>query len=89
MARIISERKNLKMMNEFKTRFESDAAFRAKFADVKNEDKFMAHAKAEGYDLEMLSDDELDDVAGGGDAGQEIKKFFDWLGNEFAKIVGA
>ncbi len=50
---------------EFQARFESDEAFRAKFADVKTEDEFMARAKAEGYDFEQLSDDELDNVAGG------------------------
>ena len=50
---------------EFQARFESDAAFRAKFADIKTEAEFMARAKAEGYDFEQLSDDELDKVAGG------------------------
>ncbi len=74
---------------EFQARFESDAEFRAKFADVKTEAEFMARAKAEGYDFEQLSDDELDDVAGGGTAGQEIEKFFDWLGDSLARIVGA
>ena len=43
----------------------SDAAFRAKFADIKSADEAMALAKAEGYDLSQLSDDDLDQVAGG------------------------
>ena len=81
---------------EFQARFESDAEFRAKFADVKTEDEFIARAKAEGYDFEQLSEDELDDVAGGMPAlapddnpDKTAKKFFDWLGDELKKIVGA
>ena len=41
---------------EFQARFESDAAFRAKFADIKTEAEFMARAKAEGYDFEPGGD---------------------------------
>jgi predicted ribosomally synthesized peptide with nif11-like leader len=54
------------MLKEFKARLESDEAFRAKFADVKTEDELLRLAKAEGYDLENLSEEELDMVAGGG-----------------------
>ncbi len=54
---------------EFKARIESDTAFRAKFAEFDSEDKLIAAAKAEGYDLsesnfEQLSENELDEVAG-------------------------
>lgn len=53
-------------MKEFKARIESDAAFCAKFADKTDEKQLLALAKAEGYDLEKLSDEELDMVAAGG-----------------------
>lgn len=59
----------MKNFAEFKARFESDAAFRAKFAGVKDENQLIDVAKAEGYDLsganELLSDEQLDNVAGG------------------------
>ena len=50
---------------EFEARIKSDSAFRAKFAGVKSEDEMIQRAKAEGYDFEQLSDEQLDDVAGG------------------------
>jgi predicted ribosomally synthesized peptide with nif11-like leader len=53
------------MLKEFKARFESDETFRAKIADAKTEDELLKLAKAEGYNLELLSEDELDKVAGG------------------------
>ena len=50
------------VLKEFQAKIESDAAFAAKFADVKTKDVFIKRAKAESYDLEKLSDDELDAV---------------------------
>ena len=57
-------------MKEFKERIESDAAFKAKFKELKTDEERFALAKAEGYDIEQLgegeaSEDELDKVAGG------------------------
>lgn len=65
-------------LKEFKARLESDAAFRAKFADVKDEADLVARAKAEGYDLENLSNEELDAVSGG-NIFNDIKVAWDWL----------
>ena len=62
-------------LKEFKTRIESDAEFAAKFKGAQTDEQLIALAKAEGYDLEQLSDDELDHVAGG----CEKCDFFDWL----------
>ena len=56
----------MKNFSEFKARIENDAAFKAKFANLKTEDEIFSLAKAEGYNLEMLSDKDLDEVAGGG-----------------------
>ena len=56
----------MKGLKEFKEKIESDAAFRAKFADVADEKQLLALAKTKGYDLEQLSDDDLDMVGGGG-----------------------
>ena len=59
-------------MKEFKAKFESDATFAAKFANVTSGNEVLAIAMANGYDLtaddfknELLSDEELDNVAGG------------------------
>ena len=67
----------MKGIKEFKDRIESDEAFCTKFADVTDENQIFALAKAEGYDLELLSDEELDMVAAGGifDGGG----IFDWV----------
>lgn len=56
----------MKGIKEFKERIESDEAFCAKFADMTDENQLLALAKAEGYDLEQLTDEELDMVAAGG-----------------------
>ena len=56
----------MKGFKEFKSRIESDAEFAAKFKDVENESQAIALAKAEGYDLTQLSDEDLDAIAGGG-----------------------
>lgn len=56
----------MKGFTEFKERFTSDKAFAMKFANAENEAQVIAIAKAEGYDLEQLSDEELDEVAAGG-----------------------
>ena len=50
---------------EFEARIKSDSAFRAKFAEVKSENDMIQRAKSEGYDLEQLSEYDLDNVAGG------------------------
>ena len=59
-------------MKEFRARFESDTTFAEKFANVTSGNEVLAIAKANGYDLtadnfknEILSDEELDNVAGG------------------------
>ena len=56
----------MKGIKEFKERIESDEAFCTKFADVTDENQIFTLAKAEGYDLELLSDEELDNVAASG-----------------------
>ena len=53
------------VLKEFKSRIESDSTFAAKFADVKTQDELIKRAKAEGYDFEKLSEEELDAIAGG------------------------
>ncbi|MBR2518204.1 MAG: Nif11 family protein [Selenomonadaceae bacterium] len=69
----------MKGFKEFKSRIESDAEFAAKFKGVENESQAIALAKAEGYDLEQLSDEELDNVAGGSALGDKIKQAWDWI----------
>ena len=54
----------MKGIEEFKARIESDAAFKAKFANLTDIERIKL-AKAEGYNFEILSDEELDAVAGG------------------------
>ena len=56
----------MKGFTEFKERITSDKAFAMKFANAENEAQVIAIARAEGYDLEQLSDEELDAVAAGG-----------------------
>jgi len=68
----------MKSFTEFKTRIESDKAFAAKFVGVENESQIIALAKAEGYDLEQLSENELEAVSGG-NVINDIKKFWDWI----------
>ena len=70
----------MKGFTEFKERFTSDKAFAMKFANAENEAQVIAIAKAEGYDLEQLSDEELDEVAAGG--------IFGWISNGI-KDVGS
>ena len=65
--------------NEFKTRVESEADFAAKFKGAENESQLIALAKAEGYNLEQLSEDELDNVAGGSALGDKIKQIWNWI----------
>ncbi|MBR0060338.1 MAG: Nif11-like leader peptide family natural product precursor [Selenomonadaceae bacterium] len=67
----------MKGLKEFKARIESDKAFCAKFAGKSDEKQLLALAKAEGYDLEQLTDEELDMVAGGVVFGSSIG---DWIG---------
>ena len=50
---------------ELKERMISDRDFAAKFKDVENDAQVIAIAKAEGYDLEQLDEEQLDAVAGG------------------------
>ena len=52
-------------LKEFAERIKSDAAFKAKFAGIDSEDKLLSTARAEGYDLEQISDEDLENVAGG------------------------
>ena len=59
-------------VNELLERLKSDSDFRARFANVKSKEEAINFAKAEGYDLEKLSEDELDNVAGGNK--DEVKK---------------
>ncbi|MBR1646371.1 MAG: Nif11-like leader peptide family natural product precursor [Selenomonadaceae bacterium] len=69
----------MKGFTEFKTRIESDKAFAAKFVNTENEAQLIALAKAEGYDLEQLNEDELNNVSGGSAVGDKIKQFWDWI----------
>ena len=55
----------MKNFKEFKVRMESDLAFREKFRDVKDEAQLLKLARAEGYDVEILDEEDLDVVAGG------------------------
>ena len=66
-------------LKEFKTRIESDEAFKGKFRGAKNENELIALAKTEGYDLEQLSEEELDNVAGGSAVGEKIKQIWNWI----------
>ena len=56
---------------EFESRVRNDSAFAAKFKGINDPAAVIALAKAEGYNLSMsdfseeLSDEELDNVAGG------------------------
>ena len=52
-------------LKEFAERIKSDAAFKAKFAGIDSEDKLLSTARAEGYDLEQLDDEDLDMIAAG------------------------
>ena len=71
-------------MKEFKARIESDATFAKKFAGIDSEDKLISLAKAEGYDLEQLSEKELDAVAGGaGSVLDEIREKLKRIGEVF------
>ena len=71
-------------IKEFKARIDSDAAFREKFAGIDSEDKLISLAKAEGYDLEQLSEKELDAVAGGaGSVLDEIREKLKRIGEVF------
>ncbi|MBR5914167.1 MAG: Nif11-like leader peptide family natural product precursor [Selenomonadaceae bacterium] len=55
----------MKNFKEFMARMESDLAFREKFRDVKDEAQLLKLARAEGYDVEKLDEEDLDAVAGG------------------------
>ena len=71
----------MKNFTEFKSKFESDAAFREKFKGVKDKTELLTLAKANGYDLEKLASDELDDVSGGRLSqrkGMTDEEFVDW-----------
>ena len=78
---------------EFKAKFESDVAFAEKFANLKDESAVIALAKAEGYDLEKLSEDDLDAVAGGcrypGGAAQRGIDAYKAIKNLIALIEGS
>ena len=69
----------MKGLAEFKTRIRSDKAFAAKFVGIENESQIIALAKAEGYDLEQLSEYELDNVTGGSALGDKIKDIWKWI----------
>ena len=69
----------MKGFKEFKSRVESEADFAAKFKGAENESQLIALAKAEGYNLEQLSDAELDNVAGGNALGDKIKQIWNWI----------
>ncbi|MBR3961644.1 MAG: Nif11-like leader peptide family natural product precursor [Clostridia bacterium] len=69
----------MKSLAEFKTRIQGDKAFASKFVGIENESQVIALARAEGYDLEQLSDEELDNVSAAGwwnDLKEGIKEFF-------------
>ena len=55
----------MKGFKEFKARMESDVAFREKFRDVKDEAQLLKLSRAEGYDVEILDEEDLEVVAGG------------------------
>ena len=71
-------------MKEFKARIESDATFAKKFAGIEDEKQIIALARAEGYDLEQLSEKELNAVAGGaGSVLDEIREKLKRIGEVF------
>ncbi|MBR4153402.1 MAG: Nif11-like leader peptide family natural product precursor [Selenomonadaceae bacterium] len=72
----------MKGFKEFKARMESDEAFREKFRDVKDEEQLLALTRAEGYDVEILDEEDLDVVAGGANAADNFKKVSDTAENE-------
>jgi len=55
----------MKNFKEFKARMESDVAFREKFRNVKDEAQLLKLASAEGYNVEILDEEDLDLIAGG------------------------
>ena len=57
----------------------SDAAFATKFKGAQTDEQIIALAKAEGYNLEQLSEEELDNVAGGSALGDKIKQIWNWI----------
>lgn len=69
----------MKGFKEFKERFMSDVAFATKFKGAQTDEQIIALAKAEGYNLEQLSEDELDNVAGGSTLGDKIKQMWHWI----------
>ena len=75
----------MKGFKEFKARMESDVAFREKFRDVKDEAQLLALTRAEGYDIGILDEEDLDVVAGGRGIGREktgiLPKAADKVGN--------
>ena len=75
----------MKNFKEFKVRMESDVTFREKFRDVKDEAQLLKLARAEGYDVEILDEEDLDVVAGGRGIGREktgiLPKAADKVGN--------
>lgn len=73
----------MKGRKEFMKRFVSDEAFRSKFAGIESEDKISSTARAEGYDLEKLSDEDLDNVAGG--TTLETAEILAFLGSKLEK----
>ena len=75
----------MKGFKEFKARMESDEAFREKFRDVKDEEQLLALTRAEGYDVEILDEEDLEVVAGGANAADNFKKVSDTAENEVSK----
>ena len=69
----------MKGFKEFKERFMSDVAFATKFKGAQTDEQIIALAKAEGYNLEHLSEEELDNVAGGSTLGDKIKQMWHWI----------
>ena len=55
----------MKGFKEFFERINSDDEFLYKFAGINDEDKIITLARAEGYDLEQIDDEDLDMIAGG------------------------
>ena len=74
----------MKNFKEFKARMESDVAFREKFRNVKDEAQLLKLASAEGYNVEILDEEDLDLIAGGvnaADVNNIIKRGVDRIGN--------
>ena len=69
----------MKGFKEFKERFMSDAEFAKKFKGAQTDEQVIALAKSEGYNLEQLSDAELDNVAGGSSLGDKLKQIWNWI----------